>query len=331
MPAIKHDEMIGSILEAFEESGHPGLLLSSKSRHPRRFLIQTETGSVEIWIYIWTLTHGGRPSLPDEYRIQMTTVSSPLVISFPGYTVLLGYEPNLKLFGGFDINRHRSFTSGSPSVQIDINCLYKALQDGLAFDRKSNDEIAVGIRPDQLINYIANAQALHELGSKALTYKLLTKASALEKIPDSTLTKLTKKRRNIVTMIKRLSREASFRQQVLSAYGNRCAITRMQLRLVDAAHILPVGAEGSTDNVSNGLALSPTYHRAFDSGLIYLNEDFVIDINHSKELNLQTLRLDGGLNEFKSFLERRIHLPQNRGQWPNLAFIQKANKLRHIS
>ena len=30
------------------------------------------------------------------------------------------------------------------------------------------------------------------------------------------------------------------------AYDQRCAVTRIQLRLVDAAHILPVGAEGST-------------------------------------------------------------------------------------
>jgi putative restriction endonuclease len=55
------------------------------------------------------------------------------------------------------------------------------------------------------------------------------------------------------------------------AYGNRCAVTRVQLRLVDAAHILPVGTTGSADHVRNGIALSPTYHRAFDAGLIYLD------------------------------------------------------------
>jgi putative restriction endonuclease len=60
----------------------------------------------------------------------------------------------------------------------------------------------------------------------------------------------------------------------------------MQLRLVDAAHILPVGAVDSTDDVQNGVALSPTYHRAFDNALIFLDENLVMKINPSKELQL---------------------------------------------
>ena len=330
MPALRQNELIRAILDGFEVSGYPALLISPKNEHPRHFLIQTGTESTEIWIYIWTLTHGGRPSLPDEYRIQMTTVSSPLALNPSGYTVLLGYEPNLRLFSGFDIDRHRSFTSGSPSVQVDISCLHKALQDGLAFDKKSNSEIAVGIRPDQMVNYIANAQDLHRFGAQAQMYKLLAKASSRDTIPTGALTGLTLKRREIISTVRRFSREANFRQQVLSAYDNRCAVTRMQLRLVDAAHILPVGAEGSTDEVINGLALSPTFHRAFDNGLIFLDEDYVIRINPSKELSLVTLRLDGGVEDFKRPLGRRIHLPQNRGQWPSIGSIRKANRLREI-
>ena len=73
----------------------------------------------------------------------LTTVASPLPLNPTGYTVLLGYEPNLKMFGGFDLRRHCTFTTGSPSVQIDIKKIHKAMQDGLAVDRKDNDEIAV--------------------------------------------------------------------------------------------------------------------------------------------------------------------------------------------
>jgi len=53
----------------------------------------------------------------------------------------------------------------------------------------------------------------------------------------------------------------------------------MQLRLVDAAHILPVHTEETIDDVRNGIALSPTYHRAFDGGLIYLDENYAMRIN----------------------------------------------------
>jgi len=234
------------------------------------------------------------------------------------------------MFGGFDLRRHQKFTTGSPSVQIDIRCIHKALQDGLAFDRKGNDEIAVGIRPDQIVNYIANASELHRLGTSANMYGLLVKASALDVIYEKELARLPQERRKIVSMLNRLSRAACFHQQVLTAYGNRCAVSRFQLRLVDAAHILPVGAEGSTDNVQNGLALSPTFHRAFDNGLVFLDEKYVMRINPTKELQLVTLRLDGGLRDLKSLLNKRIHLPPDRRQWPEPAFIRKANKYRRI-
>lgn len=47
----------------------------------------------------------------------------------------------------------------------------------------------------------------------------------------------------------------------------------MQLRLIDAAHILPVGAKDSNDEVNNGLCLALTYYRAYDRCLIYLDEN----------------------------------------------------------
>lgn len=331
MPAVGTNALVDAILDAFQESGASGLLLSAPNRHPRRFLLQTASGSFEVWVYAWTLTHGGRPSLPDEYRIQMTSVASPLAINPRGHTVLLGYEPNLKMFGGFDLRRHHQFTAGSPSVQIDIKCIHRAMQDGLAFDRKSNNEIAVGIRPDQLVNYIANAAELHRLGTNAEMYGLLVKASALEPIADGVLSRLPQERRRIVSTVNRLSRLASFRQQVLTAYGNRCAVTRLQLRLVDAAHILPVGVEGSTDDVRNGLALSPTLHRAFDQSLVFLDEEYVMRINPQKELQLITLRLDGGLTGFKNLLDKRIHLPADRRQWLAPELIRKANQYRRIA
>ena len=330
MPAVRPNVLVDAILDAFQESGAPSLLLTAPSRHPRRFAVQTGSGAFDVWVYAWTLTHGGRPNLPDEYRIQMTTVVSPLPLNPNGYTVLLGYEPNLKMFGGFDLRRHQSFTTGSPSVQIDINCSHKALQDGMAFDRKDNNEIAVGVRPDQLISYIANAMELHRLGAGAAMYSLLVKASALEEITSAELAQVPQDRRRIVSTVSRLSRAACFRQQVLTAYGNRCAVSRLQLRLVDAAHILPVGVEGSIDDVQNGIALSPTFHRAFDNGLVFLDEGYFMRVNPTKELQLVSLRLDGGLPDFKSLLDKKICLPPDRRQWPAPALIRRANDFRRI-
>jgi putative restriction endonuclease len=117
---------------------------------------------------------------------------------------------------------------------------------------------------------------------------------------------------------------------VRNAYGQRCAVTRIQLRLVDAAHILPVGAPTSVDDVRNGIALSPTFHRAYDNGLIFLDESYTMRVNPQKEAALAALDLTGGLTELRASLGR-IHLPADKRQWPDSRFISKANEFRGIS
>ena len=99
---------------------------------------------------------------------------------------------------------------------------------------------------------------------------------------------------------------------------------------MEAAHILPVAAPGSSDHIKNGLALSPTYHRAFDAGLIFVDTEYVMRINPTKSAQLRKLNLTAGLPNFKSSLGK-IHLPPDRSQWPHTPYIKKANKLRGIT
>lgn len=330
MPATQPTVLVHAVLDAIQQSGFSGSLITSVRRHPRRFAVAGPNAEAfTLSVYIWTLTFGGRPHLPNEYRVQKTSVTSPLVIPEGGPTMLLGYEPNLKLFAGFDLNRHKTFTTGSPSVQIDVEVLKQAETEGLSFHRKSNEEIALGIRPDQLVAYALNAEAFHRYGKEAPVLKLLHKATALQPVSEAEIDKLTGERRKIVETVSRLSRLASFRRTVLFAYGNTCAVTRMQLQLVDAAHILPVGAPGSSDHVTNGLALSPTYHRAFDANLIYVDEDYRMRLNPLRVAELATLKLGGGIERFKAPLGK-IFLPPDKNQWPSAQFIRKANRFRSI-
>jgi putative restriction endonuclease len=331
VPTIGSGQLVDAVLLAIQASSSSAVLLSSLRTQPHNFVVTTEDGEhFSLWVYVWTLTPGGRPNLPYEYRIQMTSVSSPLPINPHGYTILIGYEPNLQLFAGFDLERHHTFTTGSPSVQIDIRVVQAALQDGLAFDRKSNNEIAVGFRPDQFVSYAIEASTLHRLGKQRHTLSLLKQASAMQRISDAEINRLSEPRRRIIQRVSRLSRNASFRQQVLFAYDHRCAVTKAQLRLVDAAHVLPVGAPGSTDSVGNGIALTPTYHRAFDAGLIYLTEKFEMKINPAKEAQLRASNLAGGIGNFSAPLGP-ILLPPDHRQRPNTELIRKANKFRLIA
>ena len=180
MPRFPTRLLLKSVTDALAESGASAVFVSPANKNPRRFIVQSIYGSFELWVYIWTLTHGGGKARPkNEYRIQITGISPPLVINPSGYTILIGYEPNLQCFAGFDITKHATFSTRSPSIQIPITTLHDALQDGFSFVTKGNEEIAIGFRPDQFLAYMLNAEALHAQGADAASVGLLSKEAAL--------------------------------------------------------------------------------------------------------------------------------------------------------
>ena len=331
MPALSATQIVNAIEDAFTDAGASAVLISNIREQPRRFYVVAGEASFPLWVYIWTLTHGGGHARPtDEYRIQLTSVTPPLSQNPDGPTLLLGYEPNTKCFAGFDLRKHKSFSTRSPSIQININSLRDAVRDGFSFARKGNDEIAIGFRPDNILAYSLNSESLHESGADTDVSALLMKAGRLERVTEDEKASIPEERRRVVARVSRLARDSDFRRKVIVAYDHKCCVTGLQLRLIDAAHILPVGAENSTDHVTNGLCLSPTYHRAYDRGLIFLTEDRRMLINESKRDDLVRLGLGGGLVQFESCLGREIFLPPDRGQWPNLGYIREANDFRAL-
>lgn len=342
MPAALPAQMVEAILDAIQESGSVGVTSGGPRGNPREFTV-TGPGerSLRLWVYIWTLKPGGRPeAMPDEYRIQPTGVRPPLAanpVPFPdGQTVLMGYYPDLGLFAGFDFQRHRRFGK-SVSIQIRLYTLRQAMEDGLAFSRKENGEVAVAIRPDQFMTYVRNAHDLHQSGTDTRAFDLLARAaSAPPRSADeqarlnAEIEALPASRRQVVQEIRRWSRDARFREQVLRAYARRCAVTGVELRLVEAAHILPVDAPGSLDHVRNGIALSPTYHRAYDSRLIFLDERYRMRLNDERVAALRARQLAHGLDQFAAPLGRRLLLPPDQNQWPDPALIRRANHFRRI-
>ncbi len=320
-----------AILNSLSEAGAVGLRIPSDSAHPRKYLVVQSDEQISLWVYCWSLTPGGRPSLPKEYRIQMTSVQSPLEINPDGYTALLGYEQTRGVFAGYDLRRHTTFTTGSPSVQVNIDAINHALQTGLAFETKSNEEIVVGVRSDLLLFYCLNADEFHRLGEDSDSVEIVSRASRLEDVLISEVVTLPEPRQRLVQQTAKWSRSSSFRRQVLGAYDHRCAVTRQQLDLVEAAHILPVKAgPGSIDIVKNGIALSPTYHRAFDNGLIYLDFNLEMRLNPVAAMELEQRSRAGGLQELESSLGA-VHLPYDSQQHPSLHFIELANRYRGIA
>ena len=258
----------------------------------------------------------------------MTSVESPLPMNPSGHTILLGYEPDREVFAGFDLERHRTFTGRSPSVQVSISTLNDCLQDGLAFQTKGNDEIAIGVRGDHLLFYCEHARELHGLGADSSYVETAERVVKTQDITDADIRDLPEHRQLVIRETARWSRSSTFTKQVLNAYDYRCAVTRRKLKLVDAAHILPVKAgDQSIDTVRNGIALSPTFHRAFDRGLIYLDESMDMRLNDAAVENLGRQGLDAGIDSFAAHLGK-IHLPYDPVQHPDPYYIRLANSYR---
>ena len=94
------------------------------------------------------------------------------------------------------------------------------------------------------------------------------------------LPQVAEARRSYVTVVTlRRVHQATFRQRVLQAYQQRCAICRLKhVELLEAAHIVPDGDPRGEPVVPNGLALCSLHHAAFDRNLFGIRPDLTIEV-----------------------------------------------------
>lgn len=126
---------------------------------------------------------------------------------------------------------------------------------------------------------------------------------------DESQTDIQAARRYDLVQTIRAYRDSQFRPAVLRAYSYRCSVCGCALKLVDAAHIIPVPFPESTDEVTNGLALCRLHHGAYDNALLGVRSDYRVIVNPEIENRLAELKLAGGLPEFRARLPERITLP----------------------
>ncbi|WP_368090225.1 HNH endonuclease [Bifidobacterium bifidum] len=87
-----------------------------------------------------------------------------------------------------------------------------------------------------------------------------------------------------ITMLQRVN-QSYFRNSLLQNYHGTCCITGMQIpKLLIASHIKPWKASTPNEKTaaSNGLLLNAFHDRAFDQGLISIDDDYRIMVNHDK-------------------------------------------------
>lgn len=108
--------------------------------------------------------------------------------------------------------------------------------------------------------------------------------------------------------------QATFRENVLKAYDNRCAISGLPVpELLEAAHITPDTDMDCTTDICNGIALSRIHHRAFDGELIGISPDY--DVVVSERL----LSVSDGviLSAMQSCHNAKLLVPKHRNAKPD--------------
>lgn len=283
---------------------------------PARMQVITGSAAIDCILFLWTITHGGGERRPDnERRIQLTNVSGiPLE---PGRRTLLGgWSEEYGVYAFWDPRRHRAFSSNSPSLQVVSATLENAHRVGVAtYIRPAAEgpEVVVAVSPDSLLWYIQDGLPLHNSESDASGVETLADGSPDDErqFIDESQNEIQVSRRYDLVEVMRLYRDAKFRPAVLRAYQYKCAVCQCALKLVDAAHIVPIAFPQSTDEVTNGLALCRLHHGAYDNGLLGVKSDLSVVVNPKVATRLHTLGLDVGLDEFKSRLPGRITVPNS--------------------
>jgi putative restriction endonuclease len=127
-------------------------------------------------------------------------------------------------------------------------------------------------------------------------------------------------RRYTTQLARRRLHQAAFRARVLTAYSTRCTLCRLRHReLLDAAHILPDSHPESTPVVQNGLSLCKIHHSAFDTNIVGIRPDCVVEIRADILAEVDGPMLLHGLQEMHG---SQLWLPRKPSDRPSLEFLQ---------
>jgi putative restriction endonuclease len=321
-------DLLTQIVNAVVESGWSVVHLTSPDEHPFNLQIYRDDVYHNVRIYVWHMTHGGGAARPhNEYRIQITGVDR--FETSPGIkTLILGWWQEVEVFAGFDVRKHIGTLGRSPSFQIREECLRGAYLNGFSPCDKGNQEVAIAFRPDFLVEYVANLDPLHDFGRSTGDLALLSEVSQHPEINASEIQIENQSRKTTIVSVSKRLRDISFRKRVLTAYGNRCAICGLQMKLVEAAHIIPINHQASTDEVRNGIALCVLHHRAYDQAIITVNEEYYVLLSEDQVEKLRRAHLHGGIERFREGLRPIILLPPTVSDRPHVEYIRLGNRLR---
>lgn len=109
-------------------------------------------------------------------------------------------------------------------------------------------------------------------------------------------------------------RSGLFKREIAKIYDNTCSISGLRIvattsiSMIDGCHIVPF-SKSYNDTLSNGIALCPNLHRAFDRGLISLDDQYRVLVSK----NFTESESDYSIRKYEG---KEIILPKNKNCVP---------------
>ena len=214
------------------------------------------------------------------------------------------------------------------SVYTRLSSMQEANAEGFSTYTNKNGQKVIMFRSDLLGLYVENSTALHQANDGELRY--IFDVYSETPLGQPLLQPIEVNRRKIQVTHTAYPRSPRFRQEVLEAYSHRCAMCGIQLDLIDAAHIIPHSHPEGYDTITNGLALCALHHRSFDAGLLYVLEDYSIQLNHAKVSYLERIGRADGLEQYIQQLRNDLLLPPYNHWLPARNNFTWGNELRGV-
>ena len=326
MPFLGNGELLQAVIDACRYRTESVLYL--EGRNP--FMLSIDGQNVVF--FVTNVSHARRRD-PDEYRIQCR---GDLPEEFARHRAngqsicILGYDADTDTFSAWDpdLFLQRSRRTQRFSLYTRLTNHSTASTEGFSIYRDSSGQNVLSFRSEFLGLYIENTEPMHQATQRALQ----TIAGAYRETRSGAVARrlVTVAKRRIEVTHSQFARSPQFRRAVLQAYENRCAMCGVQLELVEAAHLVPHHHPCGLDIVPNGIALCTLHHKSLDTGLLYVDANYYIQMNAVRRSYLARMQRMEGLRQFERLHKPMITLPQDTSDYPLPENIELGNQLRGI-
>jgi len=290
-------------------------LVDARTGWPSHFSAKTTSDWVRVAAFLGPIGHSHRGRAEVERRFQNPGSNRPIVATPGEVALLLGlYESDgTRLLVGMEAGK-RLGRNTRQSLFMPLHLLRRAGHWGWAEHFSEVGERLVAFAPRLLPIYVELCRSAVDVSTDKLEQLVIASGAGDPESGEDAVGRA-------IATVARLVRSAIFSRDVRKAYGGHCAMCGLDFTLVEGAHIYPVAAPGSSDEVWNGIALCRNHHAAFDSFFLHVEPESR-EIQLHPNLVKESARIAG----CKAFVEATfpsLALPRSQAAHPLPEMFEK--------